>query len=214
MEIRKSLLPEGTIELIKTDIDLDSARLKKYGIRNLEKKFRSISNLATNEELLSLAKHLLNGDVSLVRALFFDKTPDKNWFVTWHQDKTVTLNKQIDAAGWGPWSIKDQVHHVQPPVSVLDRMITIRLHIDSADEDNGCLTVIPGSHQYGILKQTEIDELVSHRTAVPCVVNAGDAVIMRPHVLHKSSKSNQPKHRRVVHLEFSSFELPDGAAWA
>jgi len=63
-------------------------------------------------------------------------------------------------------------------------------------------------------KQAMIDELVSHRTAVPCVVNAGDAVIMRPHVLHKSSKSNQPKHRRVVHLEFSSFELPDGAAWA
>lgn len=214
VEIRKALLPGEIIESVKSDIDLESAKLQKYGVRNLEKRFSSISRLAGDDELLSMARSLLNGSVSLVRALFFDKTPDKNWFVTWHQDKTVTLNKQTDTAGWGPWSIEDGVHHVQAPVSVLNKMVTFRLHIDPADEENGCLKVIPGSHKYGILKQTEIDELVSSSIAVPCVVEAGDAVIMRPHILHKSSKAKQPNHRRVVHLEFSSFELPDGAAWA
>lgn len=200
-------------EFVKSDIDLESVKLKKYGVRNLEKRFRSIAMLVRYDKLLSIAKNLLGGRVSLVRALFFDKTPDKNWFVTWHQDKTVTLNKQTDLEGWGPWSIKDGICHVQPPVAVLNRMVTFRLHLDSADEENGCLKVIPGTHKYGILKQTEIDEIARSKINVPCVVEAGDAVIMRPHILHSSSKAKQPSHRRVVHIEYSSYDLPDGTNW-
>ena len=175
---------------------------------------RSISRLVGDDNFLSLAQSLLDGSVSLVRALFFDKTPEKNWFVTWHQDKTVTLNKRTELAGWGQWSVKDGVHHVQPPVSVLNRMVTFRLHIDPSDEGNSCLKVIPGTHKYGILKQTEIDGIVGSKTVVPCVVEAGDAVIMRPHILHSSSKAKKPCHRRVVHIEYSSYELPNGTSWA
>ena len=79
---------------------------------------------------------------------------------------------------------------------------------------NGCLKVIPGTHKHGILKQEEIDELVQNASVVPCIVDAADAVIMRPHILHSSSKANEPCHRRVVHLEYSSYVLPDGASWA
>ena len=214
VEIWKALFSGEIIEFVKSDIDLESAKLQKYGVRNLEKRFDSISTLANSDKLLSIAASLLKGRVSLVRALFFDKTPGKNWFVTWHQDKTVTLNKQMNMAGWGPWSIKDGVHHVQPPLSVLNKMITFRLHIDPAGEENGCLKVIPGSHEYGILKQTEIAAIVNSGIAAPCVVEAGDAVIMRPHILHSSSKAKRPNHRRVVHLEYSSYELPDGTNWA
>jgi len=214
VEIRKALISSDIIELVKADIDLENDKLKKYGVRNLEKKFQSISKLAKDEAILSIARNLLNNQVSLVRAIFFDKIPDKNWYVTWHQDKTVTLNKKIVLEGWGPWSLKDEVHHVQPPVSVLNSMVTFRLHIDSSDENNGCLKVIPGTHKHGILKQKEIDELVLDANVVPCIVEAGDAVIMRPHILHSSSKCKEPNHRRVVHLEYSSYELPDEASWA
>lgn len=214
IEIRKALLTARDIALIKSDIDLDSVKLKKYGVRNLEKRFSSISMLVQNDILLSIAKELLGSHVNLVRALFFDKTPEKNWFVTWHQDKTVTLNKQMNLEGWGPWSVKDGVCHVQPPVAVLDTMLTFRLHLDPADEENGCLKVIPETHRYGILGQSRIDEIVSSENAVACVVEAGDAVIMRPHILHSSSKAKQPGHRRVVHIEYSSYVLPDGTSWA
>lgn len=214
VEIRRALISSDIIESVKEDIDLENDKLKKYGVRNLEKKFQSISKLVEDETILSIARKLLNNQVSLVRAIFFDKTPDKNWFVTWHQDKTVTLNKKIALDGWGPWSIKDEVHHVQPPISVLNSMVTFRLHIDPSDEKNGCLKVIPGTHHYGILKQKEIDELVKNTSAVPCIVEAADAVIMRPHTLHSSCKADKPSHRRVVHLEYSSYELPDGASWA
>ena len=134
VEIRRALISPDAINSVKVDIDLENDKLKKYGIRNLEKKFQSIAKLAKDEAILSIARNLLNNQVSLVRAIFFDKTPDKNWLVTWHQDKTVTLNKKIELEDWGPWSIKDEVHHVQPPVSVLDSMVTFRLHIDPSDE--------------------------------------------------------------------------------
>lgn len=214
VEIRRALISSDIIESVKADIDLENDKLKKYGVRNVEKKFQSISALAKDEAILSIARNLLNDQVSLVRAIFFDKTPDKNWLVTWHQDKTVTLNKKIALEGWGPWSIKDAVHHVQPPISVLNSMVTFRLHLDPSDENNGCLKVIPGTHKRGILKQKEIGELVLNKSAVPCVVEAADVVIMRPHILHSSSKANNPSHRRVVHLEYSSYELPDGVSWA
>lgn len=214
VEIRNGLISRNDIDAIKKDINLESSKLKKYGVRNLEKRFRSISNLAKDVRVTSLAGILLKGQANLVRAIFFDKTPDKNWYVKWHQDKTVTLNKKMELDGWGPWSTKDNVQHVQPPVAVLNNMVTIRLHIDPADERNGCLKVIPGTHKRGILSQTDIDKMVESNRAVSCTVETTDAVVMRPHILHSSSKAEEPSHRRVVHLEYSSFELPDGASWA
>lgn len=214
IEIRKALLPPRDMEWVKSDIDLESVKLKKYGVRNLEKRFSSIAMLVRHDKLLSMAEKLLGGHVNFVRALFFDKTPEKNWSVAWHQDKTVTLNQHIELEGWGPWSMKDGVRHVQPPAAVLNKMVTFRVHLDSADETNGCLKVIPGTHKYGILKQPEIDKIVRRKIAVPCVVEVGDAVVMRPHVLHSSCKAKQPSHRRVVHIEYSSHVLPAGILWA
>jgi ectoine hydroxylase-related dioxygenase (phytanoyl-CoA dioxygenase family) len=93
-------------------------------------------------------------------------------------------------------------------------MVTIRLHVDDADEEGGCLRVIPGSHQLGILTQDGIDRAVEAATPKVCVVVSGDAVIMRPLILHSSTKSRRATHRRVVHLEYSSYELPAGLSWA
>jgi Phytanoyl-CoA dioxygenase (PhyH) len=126
---------------------------RRGGIRNLDKKFASIARLSRDSTILDLAGELLGGAPHLVRALFFDKTPEQNWFVTWHQDRTVALNEKAELDGWGPWSIKEDVWHVQPPQAVLNRMLTLRLHLDPADEHSGCLKVIPGTHRFGILQQ-------------------------------------------------------------
>lgn len=214
VEILRGVLLSAEIFAVKTEVSLDNESLQRSGIRNLEKRFDSISRLATSPAVLSIASSCLGAMPCLVRALFFDKTPDRNWFVAWHQDKTVTLNRRADMAGWGPWSLKDGVCHVQAPCEVLNQMITIRLHIDPADEASGCLKVIPGSHRLGVVKQEAIGNIVARENSVPCVVAAGDAVIMRPHVLHSSGKSTGCAHRRVVHLEYSSFALPDGICWA
>lgn len=214
VEIRRRLFLSAQLENIKRDISLDSDIFRHCGVRNLEKRFASIAALVKDELLLAVATECLRAPVHLVRALFFDKTPQRNWFVTWHQDKTVAVNKRFEMIGWDRWSIKDGVQHVQPPVAVLNSMLTLRLHLDAADETNGCLRVIPGSHVQGLLGEAALAATVAGEQAIDCCLQAGDALLMRPHILHASGKSHVPGHRRVIHLEYSCFELPAGIAWA
>jgi hypothetical protein len=214
VEVLTGILRQDDADAIKRDLSLGCEKLRLYGTRSLEKKFSSIAHLAHSPDIIALACRYLAKAPRLVRALYFDKTRANNWSVGWHQDKTVTLSERRQLTGWGPWTRKDGVHHVQPPCAVLDEMVTIRLHIDSADETSGCLRVIPRSHRAGLLQQADIDQWVATQPAVPCIVAAGDAVVMRPHLLHSSSKTRSAAHRRVVHLEYSSYDLPSGVDWA
>jgi len=197
------------IDEITTSKDLKSL----HGIRNAQKKFECIAKLANSEKIMAKARSILGDEPQLVRAIFFDKNSDKNWLVSWHQDKTVSVNKKEHIDGWGPWSLKDNTHHVQPSESVLNNMVTFRIHLDDSNADNGCLKVIPNSHKHGVLTQIEIDSLVKSEVPVECEANAGDMLIMRPLILHASSKAKFPKHRRVIHLEFSSYGLPNDICW-
>lgn len=214
VEIVSGVLSPEEMRAVTEEISLGCTALRSHGIRNLEKKFRSIAALASANNVLALVQRYLGRRPALVRALFFDKSPGYNWAVGWHQDKTVTLNRRADLEGWGPWSCKEGVHHVQPPRDVLDAMVTVRLHLDSADEQNGPLRVLPGSHREGILSDARVDELAAASRAITCAVAAGDAVVMRPLIVHSSPKSQAGVHRRVVHLEYTAYELPTGLQWA
>jgi ectoine hydroxylase-related dioxygenase (phytanoyl-CoA dioxygenase family) len=214
VEIRRAVLTLEEMNDIKAEVSVDHEILRRTGIRNLEKKFSSIARVAASPPVLSVAASLLGKAPLLVRALFFDKTPQRNWFVAWHQDRTVALNRRVEIAKWGPWTRKDGIHHVQPTRGVLDQMVTIRLHIDETDAESGCLHVIPGSHRMGILRREEIGREVARSVPLACAIAAGDAVAMHPLILHSSEKSRRSTHRRVVHLEYSSYELPFGVSWA
>ncbi len=214
IEIIRGIVPISTISALKKQIDSSQEEYPRYGIRNAEKKFHEIHNLANSEAFISLATSVLGSSPDIVRVIYFDKTPDKNWLVPWHQDKTVALNVKKEIEGWGPWSIKDGTNHVQPPLEVLNKMVTFRLHLDDADENNGCLKVIPESHKIGILSQIELTKTVSSQEPYLCEVQEGDLVLMKPHILHSSSKSSNPSHRRVVHIEYSNYQLPDNLKWA
>ena len=214
VEIKSGLISDELIQSVISEVDAFDEAMPKYGIRNAEKKFPSISNVINSQILLDEACKFLKKEPKIVRVIFFDKTIENNWLVAWHQDKTVTVNKKFDCDGWKPWSFKDKTHHVQPPVEVLNQMVTFRIHLDPADNKNGCLKVILGSHQHGILKQIQIDKIASKEEAFSCIVDTGDTVVMRPHILHASSKAIIPKHRRIIHVEFSDYDLPNNISWA
>ncbi|HVV74000.1 MAG TPA: phytanoyl-CoA dioxygenase family protein [Verrucomicrobiae bacterium] len=101
-----------------------------------------IAKLSRSDLLLNLVQPHLFAQPRPVRGIYFDKTADTNWLVTWHQDLTIAVRAKIEVAGFGSWSMKDGVPHVQPPVSLLEQMITVRLHLDDCDESNGALQVI------------------------------------------------------------------------
>ena len=213
-EILNDFVSTKNLNAIIEDVVSSDIKKQKGGIRNAEKKYQSIKNLVSSEKLLNQARHYLLNDPKVVRVIYFDKTIENNWLVTWHQDRTVAVTERFELKGWESWSVKDATHHVQPPLEVLNNMVTFRIHLDAANEKNGCLKIMPCSHVLGILSQDEINQYCNNHKPINCVVNKGDTLIMRPHLLHSSNKAVNPTNRRVVHIEFSGFRLPKGILWA
>lgn len=188
-------------------------RTRVYAIRNLLDLVPEIAHLARSPRISSIARQALGGEAFPVKGTLFDKTPDANWLVPWHQDLTICVKDRIEVDGYGPWTLKAGVHHVQPPASVLERMLAIRIHLDDCDERNGALRILPGTHRFGRLTAEQI--ALSHANIAPvsCAVNKGSAVLMKPLLLHASSPAQEAIHRRVIHLDFTSVELPSGLSW-
>jgi len=205
---------ELVARLVK-DIDsaLESRKRTGYALRHLAQAVPSILELSRSDAIRKLVSSILGDDAVLVRSLFFDKTAEANWKVAWHQDLTVVVRKKIDVPDFGPWSIKDGLIHVQPPARVLEQILTVRLHLDDCDANNGALQVLPGSHRSGKLDADSITVWRNKIQAVTVEVPSGGALLMRPLLLHASSAARTPRHRRVIHLEFSNALLPGGLQW-
>ena len=180
--------------------------------RNLLHASPRVAQLARSATLLSLVKKFGRASVFPVRAIFFDKTPAANWLVPWHQDLAIAVAKRIETPGFTGWSVKDGAPHVLPPREILDSMITVRLHLDDCTFDNGALKVIPGSHADGVLADAEYAQW-KQRDSVICEVPKGGVLLMHPLLLHASAPATNPNHRRVLHLEYATTELPNGLQW-
>jgi hypothetical protein len=207
-------LPADELATLRTALAALPLAPRRGGIRRIDQHLPAVAELARSAPFLQHAQAHVRGPAQLVRAIYFDKTAGNNWFVTWHQDRTVAVSQRFEAPGWGPWSMKAGTWHVQPPLEVLDEMITLRLHLDPATRDNGCLKLIPGSHQLGLLPTATVMEHVTPAQVVHCEANAGDLLLMRPHILHASDKATSNAPRRILHLEYAGYRLPDGVGWA
>lgn len=183
------------------------------GIRHIDRIVPAVAALAHSARLKAAAQRRLGDMPHLVRAIYFEKSPENNWLVSWHQDRTVCVTQRFDAPDWGPWSRKAGVWHVQPPLAVLQNMITLRLHLDAATTENGCLKLIPGSHRGGLLSAEQVAAYVETHAATYVEASAGDALLMRPHLLHASEKAARPAARRILHFEYVSHDLPPGIGW-
>ena len=184
-----------------------------YAIRNLLESLPAARELARSPAVRALVEPVLGGGCFPVRGVLFDKTPAAPWKVAWHQDLTIAVRERVEVAGFGPWSVKAGVPHVQPPARVLEGVLAVRLHVDDCDESNGPLQVLPGSHLSGRLTAEEITRRRAEAPPVTCLVARGGAVLMRPLLLHSSPAPREPRRRRVVHLEFAAAPLPCGLEW-
>lgn len=187
---------------------------RMYGARNLLRLLPAVDRLARSSSFSRLADRLLGARSFPVRAIFFDKVPGANWDVGWHQDLTIAVQQRRDAPGFGKWTVKSGVVHVEPPPEILRGMVALRLHLDDCDAANGALRVIPGSHARGIMSADECDACVLASSAVTCDVLRGGVLAMRPLTLHASHSSDVPTHRRVIHVEYAAAHLPHGLEWA
>jgi ectoine hydroxylase-related dioxygenase (phytanoyl-CoA dioxygenase family) len=199
----------GLIELFTEDAVVSPGR---GGRRNLLQE-PMVLELAHSPELLSLVTPILGYAAFVVRGILFDKTEGANWKVPWHQDVTIAVKNRVEVEGYGPWSVKQGVQHVQPPASILQKMLSVRIHLDDCPSANGALRIIPGSHLAGKLSEAVIAGIVAEQEAIVCEVASGGALLMRPLLIHSSSAAATPQHRRVIHLDYANSSLPDGLDW-
>jgi len=202
-----SILPDKfsqdeTFQLIR---DLENSALKrsKAGIRHALQ-HKAIRGLATEPKLLRVARDVLGREATPFRATFFDKSPQANWLVVWHQDTALPLRERCDSSGWGPWSVKDGITYAHAPATALSQVIALRVHLDDSTADNGPLRVLPGSHVKGVLSDDDIEQLVQLIPAKDCLVPQGGVLAMSPLTVHASSKSHSDRSRRVVHIEYAA----------
>ena len=155
---------------------------------------------------------LLDAASVAVQCTLFDKTSDRNWLVALHQDTSIPASaSQPDAAL--PVSIKEGEPYVQPPLEVLESLLAVRVHLDDCGVDAGPLRVVPGSHRAGRLGDAEARALRDLHGEVTCTAARGDALAMRPLLLHASSRARAPVRRRVLHFLFGPARLPHGLVW-
>lgn len=184
-----------------------------FGIRNFLNTFPDTRSLILKSPLGQIAKKILGDHARIVRSIYFDKTKNANWKVGIHQDTTIAVKQKHEIDGFFPWSVKEGVHHVQPPEYILKNMLTLRLHLDNADENNGALRVIAGSHQWEKMKQSDIVKASNHHPSILCNSPKGSIMAMRPLLLHESFSGTNPSRRRVLHFEFSADALPEPLEW-
>jgi ectoine hydroxylase-related dioxygenase (phytanoyl-CoA dioxygenase family) len=188
-------------------------RSSVYAVRNLLDAAPAVAALASSQKVMSLAQAALGPGAIPVRATLFDKTVDANWLVPWHQDVTICVKKRVESEGYGPWTVKSGIHHVQAPESVLENMLAIRIHLDDTHASNGALRVLPATHRCGRLSDEQIELDQENITPVTCSISRGGALLMKPLLLHASSASSKPSHRRVIHIDFAACQLPAGMHW-
>lgn len=150
-----------------------------------------------------------------VRVILFDKSDSMNWSLGFHQDRTIAVETRRAVAGFGPWSIKAGQLHVQPPQSIIDGMMTLRIHLDDVDADNAPLDVLSGSHLHGRLDDDAVTALAETSQPFACLARRGDIWAYRTPIVHGSrSVRIAGGRRRVLQIDYSADRLPGGLAWA
>lgn len=169
--------------------------------------------IASTGPIGSLAARAIGRHARPVRAILFDKTATTNWALGWHQDRTICVRARVDIPGFGPWTIKQGLVHVAPPFDVIERMVTLRVHLDEVPETNAPLLVALGSHREGCVATSAIDRIVRRSVVLPCLADAGDVWIYSTPILHASQAATEPARRRVLQLDYSADTLPDRMEW-
>jgi ectoine hydroxylase-related dioxygenase (phytanoyl-CoA dioxygenase family) len=201
---------------IINNVETDRPTFRKtddlFAIRQFFKELPAIVPYVFSQKLKEVITALFGGGCFVVKSIYFDKPSLSNWFVAYHQDLTVSTDKKHATDGFSNWTVKQNQYAVQPPVEILQGNFTIRIHLDDADENNGALKVITGSHKQGIIAMKDFDYTKEKETI--CCVNKGGIMIMKPLLLHASGRTVSDKQRRVIHVEFSKAALPEPLGWS
>ena len=180
-----------------------------FAERQLLKRYPEIQELIfKNQFFKELYNSICDDSYFLSKAIYFNKPRKSNWFVSYHQDLSISVKNKQETKGFISWTNKNEQLGVIPPLTILENTITFRIHLDKADDSNGALKVISKSHNNGVIRIDEDFNKSDFGKEILCEVEKGGVMLMKPLTLHSSSKSVSEKDRRVIHLEFCNKEIP------
>ncbi|PTX63507.1 phytanoyl-CoA dioxygenase PhyH [Kordia periserrulae] len=182
-----------------------------FAIRQAMKKIPELESLVSTTKLQNLLSSLFTEPYFLTKAIYFDKPSESNWFVAYHQDLSISVDRKVAVSNYTNWTFKKGQYGVQPPLDILENIVTVRIHLDKTTKENGALKVIPTSHLKGIYRPETIDW--NTETEHVCEVEKGGIMLMKPLTLHASERTTNGKQRRVLHLEFGSKQLTKPLEW-
>jgi ectoine hydroxylase-related dioxygenase (phytanoyl-CoA dioxygenase family) len=198
------------VSTIQEELSRTSLARTRAGVRHAMSS-TCVARIAQDSRMLQLARSVLGEGAIGFRATIFEKTPEANWLVAWHQDTALPLRQRREVPGWGPWSVKEGVIYAHAPAQALEKVLALRVQLHDSTVENGPLRVLAGTHTHGVLTDEEIHVIAKDGTGVECVMAVGGVVAMRPLVIHASSKSQTEKLRRVLHIEYAeSLEIDNG----
>jgi ectoine hydroxylase-related dioxygenase (phytanoyl-CoA dioxygenase family) len=174
----------------------------------------SVNALPANvlESLVFIAQSVLE-HARPVRALYFDKSEDATWSLPWHRDLVVAVQRREETDGFQNWTQRDGIWQVRPPMSILRRMMFLRVLLDSTDAESGDLQLAVGSHK-GAASETAHDFNPGDEDEIEQTFGQrGDVLAVKALVLHKSGTC-QAGRRRAIRLDFSADDLPTPLKWA
>lgn len=194
------------LQALAASLPADKAGLRLHGVEGLPA-------LLAADALGAAPAERLGPAARPVRAILFDKSAATNWALGWHQDRTIAVRARVDVPGYGPWSTKQGLLHVEPPFALFESMVTLRIHLDAVPADNAPLLIAPGSHRLGRVPEAAIAGAVARCGTAPCLAEAGDIWIYSTPILHASAASTANAHRRVLQVDYAAAALPAGLDW-
>jgi hypothetical protein len=195
------------IEAAMAGLPAEKAGLRLQGLAALH------AFLAPSGAIGRFAASVLGARCRPVRAVLFDKTAATNWSLAWHQDRTIAVAERREVEGFGPWTIKNGMPHVAPPIEILAGMVTLRAHLDAVPMTNAPLLVAPVSHRLGRIAESDVPLVVDACGVAACLAEAGDVWLYSTPILHASEAAAEPGRSRVLQVDFATGDLPGGLRW-
>ena len=86
-----------------------------FAIRQFHKEIPESLNFIFNQKLIDIIKSNFGEDYFITKSIYFDKPEKSNWFVSYHQDLTISVDKKIEQTDFSNWTKKHNQFAVQPP---------------------------------------------------------------------------------------------------
>ncbi len=170
--------------------------------------YRRIDDLERDPLFLDYMQHplfreitrtLIGTEVSVFRSMFMNKPAEQGTHLPWHQDVGI---------GWGLDS---------------NPTVTIWTALDPATVDNGCMQIVPGSHNLGVLNEghymSEADQ-ARYATEDDCLyleAEPGEAILLHNFLLHRSgvNKTSQPRRAfSIAYMDAATQSVQSGETFS